>query len=202
MKIALREVSEIQMGFTARERLQPSESGTNVIQLRDLTADGMLDTAHLIKCELGKVSPRYLVNDGDILFRSRGERNTAALVAGLTAASVAVLPLVIIRPRGTVIDPSYLSWFMNSEWAQGYFDKAAQGTKLRMISRNDLESLPIEIPALATQRRIVEVERLATEERRLSLQLINLRQQLLSSTLRRLAEKGKTAMLNNKHRND
>ena len=122
-------------------------------------------------------------------------------MAGLPAASVAVLPLVIIRPKDTVVDAGYLSWFMNSEWAQGYFDKAAQGTKLRMISRSDLQSLPIEIPDLATQRRIVEVERLATEERRLSLRLINLRQQVLSSTLHRLAENAKTALLNNKHRN-
>jgi hypothetical protein len=201
MKTSLREVSEIQMGFTARERLQPSESGTNVIQLRDVSAEGTLDTAHLIKCELGKVSARYLVSDGDILFRSRGERNTAALVAGLPAASVAVLPLVIIRPKDTIVDPSYLSWFINSEWAQGYFDKAAQGTKLRMISRSDLEALLVEIPDLATQRRIVEVERLAAEERRLSLRLINLRQQLLSSTLHRLAENAKTPVPNNKHRN-
>ena len=57
-----------------------------------------------------------------------------------------------------------------------------------MISRTDLEALPIDVPDLRTQERIVEIERLAAEERRLSLRLIDMRSQLLSSMLRRLAQ--------------
>lgn len=186
--MALNQVSDIQMGLTARERLVAIETGTPVIQLRDLQPDGRLNTGGLIKCELGTVAPRYLVTNGDILFRSRGDKNTAATVATLDAASVAVLPLVIIRPNTAVVQPHYLSWFINSEWSQGYFDKAARGTKLRMISRADLEALPIDVPDLRTQERIIEIERLANEERRLSLQLMDMQSRLLTSKLRTLAQ--------------
>ncbi|UCI23014.1 restriction endonuclease subunit S (plasmid) [Mesorhizobium sp. B2-1-8] len=185
--MAMRQISEIQMGFTARERLEASASGTPILQLRDLQPDGTVNASQIIKCELGSVAPRYLVSDGDIVFRSRGDKNTAATVEGLESASVAVLPLVIIRPDGALVDPRYLAWFINSDWAQGYFDKAAQGTKLRMISRGDLENLPVDLPDLATQRRIVEVDALAAEERRLTLRLLEIRQRLLTSTLRSLA---------------
>jgi hypothetical protein len=195
LNMTLRQVSDIQMGFTARERLVAIETGTPVIQLRDLHPDGGHNTGGLIKCELGAVAPRYLVTNGDILFRSRGEKNTATMVAGLGSASVAVLPLVIIRPNTAIVQPDYLSWFINSEWAQEYFNKAAQGTKLRMISRADLEALPIDVPDLLTQQRIVEIQRLAAEERRLSLQLMDMRSRLLTSKLRGLAQ---TSRLTNK----
>ena len=188
MRMVLSQVSDIQMGFTARERLVAIEAGTPVIQLRDLQPDGRLNTGGLIKCELGRVAPRYLVANGDILFRSRGDKNTAMTVEGLDAASVAVLPLVIIRPKTAVVRPHYLSWFINSESTQGYFDKAAHGTNLRMISRADLEALPIDVPDLCTQERIIQIERLATEERRLSLQLTDMRSRLLTAKLRGLAQ--------------
>jgi hypothetical protein len=181
-------VSDIQMGFTARERLVAIETGTPVIQLRDLQPDGRIDPGGLIKCELGSAASRYLVTNGDILFRSRGDKNTALTVEGLGVASVAVLPLVIIRPKTDVVRPHYLSWFINSEWTQGYFDKAAQGTNLRMISRADLEALPIDVPDLSTQERIIEIERLAADERRLSLQLLDMRRRLLAAKLRGLAQ--------------
>jgi hypothetical protein len=184
VQTALGQVSDIQMGFTARERLVAVESGTPIIQLRDLQFDGRLRADHLTRCELGTVAPRYFVTNGDILFRSRGDKNTATTVVGLDAASVAVLPLVIIRPKAAVVQPHYLSWFINSEWTQEYFDKAAHGTNLRMISRADLEALPIDVPDLRTQTRIVEIEHLATEERRLSLQLMDMRNRLLASKLR------------------
>ncbi|RWD34910.1 MAG: restriction endonuclease subunit S [Mesorhizobium sp.] len=187
MQTTLHQISDIQMGFTARERLEASATGTPILQLRDLQPDGTVNASQILKCELGSVAHRYLVSDGDIVFRSRGDKNTAATVEGLESASVAVLPLVIIRPDGALVDPRYLAWFINSDWAQGYFDKTAQGTKLRMISRGDLENLPVDLPDLATQRRIVEVDALAAEERRLTLRLLEIRQQLLASTLRSLA---------------
>jgi hypothetical protein len=188
VQMALNQVSDIQMGLTARERLEPMETGTPVIQLRDLQPDGRFNAGGLIKYELGAVAPRYLVANGDILFRSRGDKNTATTVAGLRSASVAVLPLVIIRPKIAVVQPDYLSWFINSEWTQEYFDRAAHGTNLRMISRADLEALPIDVPDLRTQERIIEIEHLASEERRLSVQLMDMRSRLLTSKLRGLAK--------------
>src|SRR5580704_5782056 len=71
------------------------------------------------------------------------------------------------------------------------FDKAAHGTNLRMISRADLEALPIDVPDLSTQKRIMEIERMAAEERRLSLQLMELRGRLLTSKLHGLAQTSK-----------
>jgi hypothetical protein len=105
VQMALNQVSDIQMGLTARERLEPMETGTPVIHLRDLQPDGRFNPGGLIKCQLGAVAPRYLVTNGDILFRSRGDKNTATMVAGLGSASVAVLPLVIIRPKTAVVQP-------------------------------------------------------------------------------------------------
>src|SRR5665811_339297 len=107
----LASLCEIQTGYTARSRLEPAESGTPTIQLRDLRGDEDYDPATAPRFALGDGFDRYRAGAGDVLFRSRGAQNTAVAVAPESNSwAVAILPLLILRPRRDLLDPRYLAW--------------------------------------------------------------------------------------------
>lgn len=161
----LGQACDIQTGYTARGRLEAAAAGVLVIQLRDVLLQGGVDPSRLSRVDLTDVLDRYLVRAGDVVFRSRGDWNTAAAIdERLREPALVVLPLVIIRPKRELVDPAYIAWFINHRSAQRYFDSCARGTGLRMIPMPCLENLEIATPPLETQRRVVEIDRLATRE--------------------------------------
>lgn len=177
-------VCSIVSGYTARGRLVPAAAGgTPVIQLRDM-ANGWVEPTQLMHVQLSDVQDRHLTRSGDVLFRSRGDRNTAVVVGeGLAEPAVAVLPLMILRPKQQVVSGEYLAWAINHPTTQRFFDSVARGTKLRMISRASLEHLELDIPDIETQRKIVAIAALADREQALSVQAAGLRKELTSKIL-------------------
>jgi hypothetical protein len=167
----LASVCDISTGYTARGRLEPTESdGVLVIQLRDISADGDVAPERLTRVAVEGALERYLVRAGDVVFRSRGDRNTAfVLDERFIEPAVAVLPLMILRPKSQVVTPQYLAWAINQSPAQRYFDTIACGTNMRMLPKAGLEDLEIDVPDIETQRKIVEIHALAEREQRLAI---------------------------------
>jgi hypothetical protein len=182
---SLSEICEIRSGYTARTRLEPAASGgVPAIQLRELRGEREFDTAKAVRLPLGSPVVRYLAGPGDVLFRSRGERNTAVLINPRSKESaVAILPLIVLRPNRDIIDPRYLAWAINQPAAQRYFDKRAFGTNIRMIPKAVLEDLELELPDLGTQRLITELEWLARRERELTHELADRKLELMELAL-------------------
>jgi len=181
----LSDACSIHSGYTARGRLDPVEhGGIPALQLKDAATDRLPDPAQLMRVELGGDVTRYLVRRGDVVFRSRGDRNLAvALDERFVEAAVAVLPLMVLRPRAGGIVPDYLAWVINQPTAQRHFDNDARGTSMRMVPRSSLETLAIDVPDLATQRAIVAVDALADRERELAVRAAGLRRQLAALIL-------------------
>jgi len=180
-------ISDIQIGYTARGRLEPMPGGVRALQLRDTTPEGGRSGEPVERFRLDGISDRYWARAGDVVFRSRGDRNTAsALGHEFDEPAVAVMPLVILRAKRSVL-PEYLAWFLNQPEAQHHFDKGAQGQNIRMISMSCLSKLQVPIPDIATQRTIAAIDALAQREFILSTQLAEKRRQLLSATLLRSA---------------
>src|SRR5690554_4261661 len=96
----LRELCHIHSGYTARGRLTPVlEGGMPAIQLRDVGGEGEVLGQTFQRYDLGDLSERYLVRGGEVIFRSRGEPNTAALIKGsLVEPAAVIVPLIIMRP--------------------------------------------------------------------------------------------------------
>jgi hypothetical protein len=180
----LMDLCQIHSGYTARARLEPvREGGVPVLQLRNVAADtGALDPGNQ-RYDLSGVSGRYFVRGGDVVFRSRGEPNTAAVADALPEPTVVIVPLVIIRPNRETLLPEYLAWAINQPDAQRRLGAEAQGTSLRMIPMAVLENLDIAVPGLHTQKRIVELDGLARREGQLLRQLADRRAELVSAIL-------------------
>jgi len=186
----LRDACVSQMGFTARSRFEPATSGgVRVIQLKDLSEGRTVDASALSCVRIDERIERYTVSAGDVLFRSRGELNVAvALDARFSEPAVAVLPLMILRPNRAIVLPEYLAWAINRPSAKRQLGANAQGTNLRMVPKSTLDALEIDVPDLATQRRIVAIANLSAREEMLLHQLAKTRRSLINQ---QLAERAK-----------
>lgn len=191
----LSKVCSILSGYTARCRLELATlGGVPAIQLRDLPASGRLDLLRLTRFRLDDVQDRHLVHAGDVLFRSRGDRNTAVAVGPeLQEGAVVVLPLMILRPKPDIVSAEYLAWAINHPTTQRFFNTVARGTKLRMVSRASLENLDLDIPDIETQRKIVAIAALADREQALSVKAAGLRKELTSKILGERAKRPRRA---------
>lgn len=184
------ELSHIHSGYTARGRLDPlSEGGVPALQLRDVGTNGEVPGPNFQRYDLEKLPDRYFVRGGEVVFRSRGEPNSAAAIpASLPEPVVVTVPLVIVRPDRDRVLPEYVAWAINQPDSRRRLSAEAQGTSLRMIPMAVLENLEIAVPDLPTQKRIVELDALARQEGQLLRQLAARREELVSAILGEVAK--------------
>lgn len=180
----LNTLCEIQLGYTARGRLEPAANGIRAIQLRDTAIEGGLSGDSIGAYRLDAIPHRYWAKPGDVLFRSRGDRNSATCLSNsFDEPAVAVMPLVILRPDTSRADAGYLAWFINQASTQRYFDTCARGTSMRMIPVGCLAQLQVPLPSIETQKTIATLDDLARHEYALSRRLAEKRQQVVTLSL-------------------
>lgn len=189
MTIRLAEVAEIRMGYTFRSRLEPEMGGdVAVIQMKDIDDSNLLHPENLVRIQMPELKDKHLVQEGDLMFKSRGISNAASLVAGNLGRTVLAAPMMLIRPDADKVDAAYLQWFINQPSTQKTLSAQAAGTAVKMISKAALEQLVIAIPPLETQRRIVEIGRIASLEARITTELMDRRKVLIERILMREAQ--------------
>jgi hypothetical protein len=196
MRVRLSEICEVISGFTARGKLEESDGGSLAIQLRDVTEASAINPLTLMRLAFDGPKERYLAGAGDVVFRSRGERNTAArLGEDFVEPAVAVLPVLILRPTAEIL-PEYLVWAVNQPEAQRHFDTDARGATIRMIPRASIESLEIDLPDIATQKKVAEIDALSRREMELAIELVDVRRRLMARSLqakiRNVPDKGRS----------
>lgn len=189
MKVRLKKIATVQTGYSFRSRLESLESGAvAVIQMKDLTSANHVCCDELVRVDMEMPKEHHLVRPGDLVFRSRGLTSNSALLVDDPGAVVLAAPLLRIRVTSAAVLPEYLNWTISQLPAQSYLTSCAEGTALKMISKQSLENLEIFIPSLARQRFVVEMAALAAEEERILKTLTERRQQYISATLVRLAQ--------------
>ena len=178
-------ICEIRSGYTERGRLEVAQSGgVLAIQLGDVSPEGGVQVEHLTRLQIEVPPDRYFVRAGDVLFRSRGEKTTAAAIPQeFPEAALALLPLIVLRPQHGSLLPEYLAWAINQAPAQRHLEASARGTSMRMIPRSAFDDLNIDVPDLHAQRLIVETAELAGRERELASEIADKRHQLVHAAL-------------------
>ena len=187
MKI-LKQIAQIRAGYPFRGKLKEVSTGNlSVLQLSDITDSFFIDLASAARTEQAEIKEQYLIQPGDIIFRSRGQTNTAAIVPAISQDTVSAAPLIQIRVTSPEVTPEYICWFINQPNAQAYLNRNAKGTSVRMIGRDALENLPITIPPLEKQREITAIAKLADHEQRLMERLREKKKKLISGILTQVA---------------
>jgi Type I restriction modification DNA specificity domain len=174
------------MGYPFRSRLEHDATGAiAVVQMKDIDEANQLHIEHAARVDLGDIKERHLLKGGDLVFKSRGSSNSAAIVSANAGPAVLAAPMLLIRPTNVL--PTYLYWYLNLPAIQATLAAQAEGTSVRMISKAALEDLGIPIPSIQKQRLIAETAGLAAHEQRLMEQLRLERRRLADGILMRCA---------------
>jgi len=172
------------MGYSFRSRIEPFESGpVAVIQMKDLTDENIVNSAGLSYVEMDKFNENHFAQKGDLIFRSRSLTSTSAILADDIGLAVVAAPLLKIRITDISVMPEYVNWYISQLPAQIFLASHARGTTQKMINKEALELLEINVPSLEQQKKIIALAALAEEEQRILKQLAIKRKQYISAIL-------------------
>lgn len=168
----LSNLCDIHTGISFRSRIEPSEKGaTLLIQMKDLTADNTVcpDDAFRISLDPGSIKDRYLLKKSDIVFRTRGQQTTGAILKeNSSVPMVLAAPLLRIRVTNPeLVLPEYLLWHINRKKAQLFFSRRVRGVTLKSISKHAVSELPVPLPELSVQKKVVDLFRLSEQEKKI-----------------------------------
>jgi len=186
MRISIQCAAEIRTGYQVRQGLQPDPAGTHlVIQTKDIDGD---NDHRLIVDNLDRITPGHdasaqIINNGDILFLSRGKRRFATLVEGLPMFphTIALSYFFVLRPNSDIVNPVFLTWVINETEIQEELARAANGTTVPFVTKQSFSALEIELPPLEKQDQIARLYQLACRERLLIRRLERQRSEYLRS---------------------
>lgn len=184
----LKQIASILMGYPFRSRLEPSEDGNvSVIQMKDVNESNRIDTECLTRIHLPDLKEHHIVQAEDLVFRSRGNVNTSAIIQQDLGTAVLAAPLLRIRIMSKQVLPAYLNWFINQPASQVYLASHARGTSVSMISKQAVEEMDVTVPPLTQQRIIVELAELGAREQELLKRLAEKRRSYISKLLMEFA---------------
>lgn len=168
----LREIAEIHTGYPFRGKVVAEEGGdVAVIQMRDIDpAVGLRpDLCLHLRGQEGRFD-KYLVRPGDLLMQARGSRNPSILI-DQEIRGIAALGLYVIRANAAAVKPGYLAWYLGHPHVQLQLRSKARGTHIPFVPKSGLAEIPIPVPTLDVQEKIIAVQRLHAEQARLTADL-------------------------------
>ncbi len=190
MRVKIKKLATVQMGYSFRSRLEASEGGgVSVIQMKDLLDDNTVSCDGLVKINMEAVKEHHLAQKGDLVFRSRGHVTTAAVLLEDPDKAVVAAPLLRIRvTKPDKVLPEYLNWYISQRDAQVFLTSRAKGTVQKMISKQAIEDLEVSLPPLEQQKNIVELASLSAREQIILNTLAKKRKQYISTILMQFAK--------------
>lgn len=181
-------MSTISSGYPFRGRIDDGARGeVSVVQIKNVDAETGVDWENLVRTRLtGRRKPDLLRKD-DILFIAQGGRNIAACVKKIDVDAVCSPHFFLIRLKwGVPLLPAFLSWQINQTMAQRYLSVSATGSHVTGIRRQVLENLPVSVPDMEKQEKIVAFHEMVVREKKLLLDIIenrNLQMRALVKTV-------------------
>ena len=188
--LKIKQFAEVQVGYSFRSRLEVSKDGEiSVIQMKDLLQDNTIDCMDLVSIDMEAIKEHHLAQKGDLVFRSRGQTTTSAILLEDPGTAIVAAPL--LRIRVTKFDrvlPEYLNWYISQRDAQIFLASRAKGTVQKMISKEVVEELEVYVPALQLQEHIVDLANLSARERIIRNVLTDKRGQYIQAELMQVAK--------------
>lgn len=187
IKLGNGENFELKSGFQGK-----TTEGTDyqVIKLKDVTKDGVIKYEELETFSAEKFNPKYLLKKGDIILKAKSGDNTAAIVEVEEDNIVAAAHFIVITVKNkNLIDPNYLAMYLNSEYAQEYFKKHAEGTALPIVKLKTLEELEVKAIDMKVQKELATVYKLVKEEKLAMEELVQNREIQFKAHLREVLKR-------------
>ena len=161
------------------------------IKLKDVTRDGIINYEELSTFSSEKVHEKYILKKNDIIIKAKSGDNTAAIIDEDTENIVVTSHFIVIKVQDeSIIDPEYLVMYLNSDYAQDYFNTYREGTTIPIIKMKTLENLPIKVLPIEKQKELAKIYKLLNEEKITMQQLIKAREKQFKQHLKKEHERG------------
>lgn len=195
----LKDIATVSMGVAFRSRIEPSRNGdVTVIQMKDLGKDNRVHSGHAVCVDYVSPKRSQIAQIDDLVFRSRGLTNTAAIVVETFMYAIVAAPLLHIRPDRRQVIPAFLQWWINQASSQNYLRSRAEGSVLKMVSANTLRELPITLPPLERQQKIADFYKCSIEEQALLEKLKDRKARYTQEILMQMTSKSGLAAMHKK----
>lgn len=187
----LGDVASIRQGHPFRGAIGAVPEGpVQVIQLKNITADGLHERDHLLRTALRTRKPPDWVQDQDVLIAARGNHPLAMLLHNPPESTVCSPHIYVLRVCTPNLLPAFLAWQLNQRTAQTYLHQQAAGSRQQSLRKTAVAQLPVHLPPLVQQRRIVGIASAAQAEQRCLEELIHLRQQEIAVVAEQVLQGG------------
>ena len=138
------------------------------LQVKQFDEDGRIIKDELTK-ELGvqDIRSKQLLEDGDIIFCSKGSRYFAAIITDEMLPAMASSMFFVLRIKRQyldVIQPKFLAWFLNNPDTMKKIQAQSKGTAISAIPKHALSELVISIPELDIQHAVTRLYDLRHDE--------------------------------------
>lgn len=179
--LLLGQVAAVQAGYPFRGAIEGApDAGVIALQMKDVDPESGVAWAGALRTHLpGRKVPSWL-QPGDLLFIAKGARFYAVVIDVPPMPAVCGPAFFHLRVQpGAAVDPAFLAWQINQPPFQRLLMQSAEGSGQLSIRRPVLEALPLAVPPLPQQHRIVALDRAARAERATLRRLIQNREQQL-----------------------
>ncbi len=138
-----------------------TQSGTPILKGEDITEDGISDRRiKYLPQEINKKYPKTVLEKNDIVMSVRGTVGKVALVPRAFEGANISPNLIRIRLKKTSeINFEYIATYLKSILGQIFIEQQFTGGVQRTITVPSIESIPVVIPPLETQERIIKLTR-------------------------------------------
>jgi hypothetical protein len=177
-------ISDLFSGFSFRNKVENDPKGDLfVIQMKDLEYNYSSIKSDLTKVSSDKISSKFFLEKGDVLFISKGSNNFAIDYNLNLPKAIAASAFFILRPDRSKVLPSYLAWFINQSPVQQYLKENMAGTYIPNINKSTIEGILVALPAMDIQEKIVVIDKLRKREHELMSQIMVKREVAVSAAL-------------------
>lgn len=178
---------EVMTGYSFRGRIESQEGGVvGILQMKDMIRNyTQFNYQNIDRSNDHDFKERFILQDRDILFVSKGTNNSAVLFREQDFPCVASAVFFVIRVTRKDIVPEFLVWYINQSRVQSYLVERRAGTSMVNINKQDVMDIPLQEVSYKKQKAIGDYTQLYQKEQELvaSIQLYKekfIQQQLIN----------------------
>lgn len=156
-----------------------AEGDAIYLQAADLQPNGVIIPSLKPNLQITGNLQNRLLDTNDIIFMAKGVNNLAYTYNKVQYPYLipSTAFLIISNLHHSVL-PAYLTWYINQPEAQQYLKGQAKGSSPPSITIKILEQLQIEVPGIATQKKVLKIHQLELQEEKLKCDIENLKKTL------------------------
>ncbi len=141
------------------------EGDVYYLQARDFDEDRKLSPNLMPTLAYEKNLEKHFLRNKDILIVAKGASFLSAVYDGSFSPAVASTVFLVIRVNNSaIIEPDFLSWYLNSQETQTLLQTMSRGTGISSINKQLLQELEIALPTLEKQKLVLKLAQIKKKE--------------------------------------